>query len=670
MRGMYPERAPAILCVALLLAACGGDPLDPASFRVPEDADDPGRQECAERHPLRRALFGDLHVHTTLSADAWNYDVAVRPSEAYAYAFGEPVRLPPNDANGRGTREVRIDRPLDFAALTDHAEFLGERALCGDPGSEVYDTELCRAIRDGTGPGDSPLSFKIMNPFSGRDPEICGPDGERCARAADSGWREIVEAAETWYDRSSSCRRTTLIGYEYSSYRLGSNFHRNVVFRGSIVPARPVSYLEAKRDWQLWEMLREHCIDSGTGCDALAIPHNSNIGNGRMFAVDYPGLSGPEAQAERAGLRAAIEPVVEVMQHKGDSECRGGLSSILGGEDEFCEFEKFENMTFRRSGEDGPPGECWDGPFADWIPHLGPDCLSHRSYARYALTEGLAEEARIGVNPFKFGLIASTDTHNGMAGGVAERGWPGHLGVADDHPDKRLVAEPGTMGNVSQNPGGLAGVWAEENTREAVFDALRRREVFGTSGPRIEPRFFGGWEYPADLCDDPERLARADAGGVPMGADLPPRAPGAAPAFAVFARRDPGTPSAPGGLLQRIQIVKGWTDADGGLHQQVVDVAGGPNAAGVDPETCAPHGPGADALCAVWRDPDFDPARRAVYYARVLENPSCRWSAWECLALPAGERPPDCAEPFMQAVQQERAWTSPIWYTPAQTESD
>ncbi|MCE2390979.1 MAG: DUF3604 domain-containing protein, partial [Proteobacteria bacterium] len=518
------------LGLALLLVGCKQD-LDLDAFGIPEGSQDPGREACAERSPLRRALFGDLHVHTTLSSDAWSYDVAARPSDAYAYAFGDPIRLPPNDPQGRGTREVRIDRPLHFAAVTDHAEFLGERLLCADPESGVYDTRTCEAIRISTAPMESPLSFKIMNPFSGREEEVCGPDGERCARETDGAWREIVAAAEQWYDRSPECSRTTLIGYEYSSFRLGSNHHRNVIFRGSVVPGRPISFLEAKREWHLWEWLRETCIDTGTGCDALAIPHNSNIGNGRMFAIDYPGAWGASAQAARAELRSAVEPVVEVMQHKGDSECRRGLSTILGSDDEWCDFEKFEFLTLRRHGDE-QPGECWDGPFADWIPHLGPDCLSHRSYARYALIEGLAEEARIGANPFKFGLIASTDTHNAMAGGVAERDWPGHLGIRDARAESRLSTQAGAMASTSSNPGGLAGVWAEENTREAIFDALRRREVFGTSGPRIEPRLFGGWDYPADLCDDPELTARADAGGVPMGADLPPRTGDASPAFA------------------------------------------------------------------------------------------------------------------------------------------
>jgi hypothetical protein len=652
----------AIAIVGMGMLACSGEPVDPQDFRVDASVQEPEREACDHRDPLKTALFGDLHVHTALSSDAWNYDVEVRPDGAYDYAFGGAVRLPPNDAQGRGTREVRIDRPLDFAAVTDHSEFLGEQKLCNDPASEVYDTGVCAKIRASTAPNNSPLARKIMHPFPSRDSEVCGEDGGRCLSAASEAWRETIAAAEKWNDTSSACRRTAFIGYEYSSHRLGSNLHRNVIFRNRTVPIRPVSYLDVQREWELWQLLRDTCNESGTGCEVLAIPHNSNISNGRMFAIDYPGARGKRAQAERAALRADIEPIIEIMQHKGDSECRPSAPSILGGEDELCAFEKFETITFRRRG-DGDPGECWDGPLADWVPHLGPDCVSHRSYARYALAIGLAEEERIGVNPFKFGISASTDTHNGIAGGVEERSWPGHVGVADADLQRRLSSEPGLMGNTANGPGGLIGVWAEENSRDAIFDAMQRREVFGTSGPRIRPRFFGGYGYPADFCDDPKLVERAYADGVPMGSDLP-AAKGSAPVFVALAVSDPGTRQSPGGLLQRIQVVKGWVDDDGGLHEQVVDVAGGPNEATVDADTCEPQGEGARTLCGVWSDPDFDPERRAVYYARVVENPSCRHSAWRCLDFAEDEAPSGCKHELMQRFQQERAWTSPIWFTP------
>ena len=649
------------------VSACSGEAPDPELFAVPEGVEAPAREACAHRDERKMALWGDLHVHTMLSSDAWNYDLQVRPDGAYRYAFGGDMKLPPNDENGVGTRTVRIDRPLDFAAVTDHAEFLGEQMLCTDEISPAYYTEMCQAIRDATQPTDSPLGFKIMHPFPSREEEICGEDGSRCAEALEKGWAETVAAAEQWNDTSAACERTTFIAYEYSSHRLGSNLHRNVIFRGSAVPKRPISYMDVQREWELWSLLDDRCNASGTGCEAIAIPHNSNISNGRMFNIDYPDTRSVEEQAARARLRIKVEPIVEIMQHKGDSECRRGLAGVIGVDDALCDFEKFENSAFRYRNGDEPPRECYDGFLQDSIPHLGPNCLSRRSYVRYALADGLAEEARIGVNPFKFGLMASTDTHNAMPGGVEERSWPGHLGIADGTPEARLRPGDGGMGNYTNGPGGLIGVWAEENSRDAIFDAMQRKEVFGTSGPRIEPRFYGGWGLQAGLCRRADVVGEVLARGVlavPMGGDLPPQSDEGGPTFVVTASRDPGTADAPGGLLQRLQVVKGWVDDEGLVHEQVIDVAGGPNDADVDPATCAPRGPGHDALCGVWRDPDFDPARRAVYYARVVENPSCRYHAWQCLDLPEGDRPAGCDDDLMQDVQQERAWTSPIWYTP------
>jgi hypothetical protein len=650
--------------VLVCVFGCGPDAPDPADFAVTTVIEEPERAPCAHRSPRGLALFGDLHVHTALSTDAWNYDLEVRPSGAYSYAFGGEILLPPNDSTGRGTRPVRIDRPLDFAAVTDHAEFLGETILCTTPGSFPYDTSECQEIREATAPTDSPLGFKIMNPFSTRDENICGDDLALCAEALDLGWKETIAAAEDWNDTSVACDRTAFIAYEYSSFRMGSNLHRNVIFRGSTVPRRPVSYMDVHREWDLWELLDSQCNASGTGCRVLAIPHNSNISNGRMFAVDYPGADSIEEQVARATLRIAVEPIVEIMQHKGDSECRRGLSSVMGSDDALCDFEKFENANFRRFGEEGAP-DCYDGPLADWKPNLGPSCLSRLSYVRYALTEGLAEEARIGVNPFKFGLMASTDTHNAMAGGVEEKTWPGHLGIADGTVERRLDdGKKVMMGNYSNGPGGLIGVWAEENTRGAIFDAMSRKEVFGTSGPRIAPRLYAGWDLPEDLCAASDVLGQAMSLGVPMGSDLPKRTGSRGPGFAVWAGRDVGTEAAPGGLLQRIQVIKGWIDSEGVAHEGVIDIAGGENGAGVDSSTCEPTGTGHVDLCGVWHDPDFDPAQRAVYYARIVENPSCRYSGWQCLEFSGDDRPTGCDDPLMSPVQQERAWTSPVWYTP------
>lgn len=626
-----------------------------------EAAGEGGR--CASWNPQREAFFGDLHVHSSKSSDAWMFGVRVTPDDAYRYAFGGEIELPGPEGTPGGVRPTRIDRPLDFAAVTDHAEFLGESVLCIDREAQGWDSAFCEAFR--AGEGRSPrLVLQIMSPWNWRDSEICGEEGERCAAASAAAWRDTVAAAERWNDDTAACERTTFPAYEYSSHRLGSNLHRNVIFRDDIVPPRVTSYLEAQREWDLWEILRRDCLDAGSGCDVLAIPHNSNISNGRMFAVDYPGAWSEEEQRERARLRARVEPLVEIMQHKGDSECRPDMPGIGGTPDELCAFEKFENTAMGVT-EDDPPGLCYDGPLADWVPHLGPDCLSPRNYVRWALVEGLREEERLGVNPFKLGIIASTDTHNGMAGGVSEANFQGHLGTGDATIEDRVSRSREIAGNTSNNPGGLVGVWAEENSRDAIFRALKRRETFGTSGPRIRLRFFGAADFPSDLCGAPDMIERAYREGVAMGGDLPPPVAGG-PSFLALALRDPGTAIAPGAPLERIQVVKGWSDEAGRIHQRIFDVAGSsPAGPEVDPGVCTAPTSGHDLLCAVWRDPDFDPETRAVYYLRVLESPTCRYSRLQCLSLAPEARPPDCSDESVPALIQERAWSSPLWYAPA-----
>ncbi|WP_188109574.1 DUF3604 domain-containing protein [Pseudohalioglobus sediminis] len=644
------------------LAGCGGvEPPPESVFAAREFAVPSTPAPCEKRLGQRQALFGDLHVHTALSSDAWNFDVRAEPDDAYAYAFGEAIKLPPGA--DREARSVRIGRPLDFAAVTDHAEFFGEQSVCKDPSAPGYASDFCEVMRSGEGRAPR-LLLQIMSPFSSRQREVCGEDGADCALRAEQTWQQVIDAAERWNDTSAACERTTFVAYEYSSFRLGSNLHRNVIFRGTAVPQRPISYLDAHREWDLWRILKEQCQDSDSGCDVLAIPHNSNISNGRMFAVDYPGAGSQREQARRALLRQQLEPVVEVMQHKGDSECRNGLPGVLGGEDELCGFERFEDLAFSRFVDEGEQvGECYQGPLADWLPRLGPSCLHRNSYVRYALIEGLREQARLGVNPYKMGLLASTDTHNAIAGGVQEADFPGHLGNGDATRLQRVQFSADIPGNAYNNPGGLVGVWAEENSRASIFDALRRREVFGTSGPRIQPRFFGAWALQGDLCAQPDMAARAYEQAVPMGSDLPARR-GEAPEFLVAALADPGSLRFPGTPLQRLQVVKGWADAQGNHHQRVFHVAGhAGGAARVDPESCQPQGQGFAQLCAVWRDPEFDPEVSAVYYLRAVENPSCRYTAQQCLQLPSDQRPQDCAEPVFSHVIQERAWSSPIWYS-------
>lgn len=361
-----------------------------------------------------------------------------------------------------------------------------------------------------------------------------------------------------------------------------------------------------------------------------------------------------QEKRELSALRAEMEPLVEIMQVKGDSECRNGLNGVVGGPDELCDFEKLrapDELTEDCGDDVGQGGMMLSG------------CMSRFSYVRTALTQGLKEKDELGANPFKMGIIAATDNHTAAAGSVDEKDFHGSTGM-DRFPERRLgppVVVPGiAKGNTSRyNPGGLAGIWAEENSRESLFAAMKRKETFGTSGPRIKPRFFAGWEYPASACSSPMMIEEAYAKGVAMGGELPalPTA-NAKPSFIVSAIKD----SAKGANnLQKLQVIKGWVGEDGQLQQKVIDVAGNSEAdEKLDTSNCQPLTSGHANLCSVWRDEEFDSTQNAVYYARVVENPSCRWSVYDCNRFAEKDRPEACG--LLPKEIQERAWTSPIWY--------
>ncbi len=646
------------LLAALLALSCNLEPgkqdWEPEG-RPAEKAVPAAREACADRAPLRRALFGDLHVHTGFSMDAWAKGTIARPDDAYRFARGEAIGIPPYDADGRPAETLRIDRPLDFAAVTDHAEWLGEVRLCQSPDSPAYDTSACRIFRGEEQTllarllGLQGFRARLVGAVSlfGRNEEICLDDASRCRVETRSAWQENQEATERWYDRSAACSFTTFHGYEYSRSPRSTKIHRNVIFRNEIVPELPISWIDTPTERGLWSRLRSQCLDTDSGCDAIAIPHNPNLSNGQLFAVEYRDLPVDEQRAA-ARQRARIEPIVEMVQLKGESECRNGLYGVVGAEDELCGDGKIRDLP----GE--PLEDCREG--AGWGAQRGKGCISRLDFVRYALVEGLREEGRIGVNPYAFGFIGSTDTHAGTPGLVDEQNTVVDIAAVRD----RLTLGEKRRPPAFRSGGGLAGVWAEENTRDAIFDALVRRETFATSGTRIEPRLFAGWDLPEDLCRQPDRIARADAAGVPMGATLGAR-PGADATlrFFVEAVRDPlGAP------LQRVQIVKAWAGDDGSFHQAVHDVARVAPGASVDLVTCERRGEGADGLCGTWVDPEFDAERSAVYYARVVENPSCRWTRWQCLALPEADRPDGCSDPRIPDTIQERAWTSPIWFHP------
>lgn len=603
------------------------------------------REPCADHNPLRNPYFGDTHVHTTLSYDAWGQGTRNTPRDAYRFARGEAVGVQPYDFEGKPLRTVKLRRPIDFAVVTDHAELLGENHICRTPDVPGYSSLMCIISRRWP-----MLAYSLVNSqmLDVTDPErysFCGEGGRLCIEAAAIPWKQTQDAAEEAYDRTSACDFTSFVGFEWSGAPDSGMIHRNVLFRNHVVPVLPMSYVEDKTPERLWQRLREECLDQKNGCDVLVIPHNSNLSNGQLFRAETS--DGKPFTREYAEKRAALEMLVEVTQHKGDSECRAGGDSA----DELC---GFETLPFAKMRESATP----------WSQTPPPPL----SYVREALAEGLVQEARIGANPFKLGIIGATDTHLGTSGMADEDQFVGHAaGLASSR-----LEIPKMPDDVLLNPGGLAGVWAEENSRDSLFEAMRRREVYGTSGPRMLVRFFGGWSYPDDLCKSTDFVARGYAGGVPMGGDLPPRPEGESrgPAFAVWAFRDPGTEDFPATDLQRIQIIKAWVE-DGKAREHVFEVAGkADNGATVDPSTCVRSGEGFDRLCTVWRDPQFDPKQHALYYARVVENPSCRWNAYVCnrekVDCSAGvlSELTWCCDPAVPKTIQERAWTSPIWYVP------
>jgi hypothetical protein len=515
--------------------------------------------------------------------------------------------------------------------------------MCSTPDVEGYHSWECLVYRNWS--WGAYYLFNFMSSMRASHLGLCGAQDSLCKRAAATPWADVQQAAERQYDRSADCAFTTFVGYEWTAMQpeSGGNLHRNVVFRNAEVPTLPITFIDKPEAEQLWRALDQQCSLRNGRCDSLAIPHNSNISAGYMF--DGKRDDGSAMTPYYAQLRQRFEPIMEVMQKGGASECFLGVG---GSNDELCTFEiqPIDNLA----GFDNPPG-----------PNTG--------FARKALVDGMSLERALGVNPYRLGFVASTDTHLGAAGAVTESGYIGH---GDAGVSARDALPPGLPDLLSNNPGGLAVLWAEENSRDALFQALRRREAYGTSGPRIVSRFFGGWSYPPDLCSHQDRIARAYSGGVPMGGQLS-SAGIDKPTFLVMATQDPGTAQQPGTPLQRVQIIKGWLTPTGEAREQVIDVAGDVhNGATVDTQTCTIRGSDFRELCAVWTDENFRPGEQAYYYSRVVENPSCRWSQRICAlhkvdcARPqtVGEGLEACCDPQHQRVIQERAWTSPIWYSP------
>jgi len=613
------------------------------------------RADCTDYEPLRQPLFGDTHVHTTLSFDAVIGGVITGPREAYDFAQGAPIDLPPYDPNNVATRSAQLRRPLDFTAISDHAELFGEVQICLTPSLPGYNDPVCQDYRSAIpqiGPGVGAFAAFVVTYLAVPDPirhSFCGPGDANCVNEASLVWQDTQDAAEENYDRTAACTFTSLIGYEWSRAPGAQNLHRNVIFRNDVVPALPISGVEEPTPQGLWAELDTQCLQGLPGCDVLAIPHNSNLSNGAQFIPEN--ADGSPLTKQDALFRSAIEPIVEITQHKGDSECRPGILSS----DELCSFEKVTPILL---------GLFLPSPTYD-----------PRLFVRNVLKEGLEVDEILGANPFMMGIIGSTDTHGSTPGLVHEEdyGESGHVGTRDSAPEF-ILAPPNVepLGGVESQGGGLAVVWAEENSRDAIFAAMRRREVYGTSGTRPTLRMFAG-DFGGDLCKKGTLVDQGYRRGVPMGAEVGAIRKSRSPRFAVMATKDPGPVGGPSTPLQRLQIIKGWLDDQGNSQEQVFEIAGNPNnGATVDESTCIPSGAGFDTLCSVWEDPDFDPSQRAFYYARAVENPTCRWSQHLCnaqdvdCAVPATILPglEECCNPDVPGTIQERAWSSPIWYRP------
>jgi hypothetical protein len=597
----------------------------------------------AQGNPLREAYFGETHVHTSWSLDAWLFGNRITdPGDAYRYFKGETIKHPLG-------YDIKIDTPLDFAGVTDHSEYVGVIKLANEPGSSINKM-----------PAAAPLVLKNNSPEEVQRVYLYGakllgsgaPDKALMSpEIAHTVWDQNVEFANK---ANEPGKFTAFCAYEWTSMPNNMNLHRNIFFKDcSHVPAMPFSALDSSIPADLWAWMDGQ---RKAGNELLAISHNANLSDGRMYPTDVD-IEGRPIDRAYAESRMRNEPLTEIKQLKGQSETH----PLLSPNDEFANFEILAYLLGNPAGR---------------IPHV------IGSYARQALKDGLALQDTKGFNPYKFGFGAASDSHNTGVPYRQDNFFGGHAvvdGTVETRMSGRLFAglDPRLEGTA-----GLTGVWAEENTRESIFNAMQRKETFAVSGPHIKVRFFGGWNYAENATIEQRRqfwknvpdwikerdwVKAAYAQGVPMGGDLTPLPAGdKAPSFAVWAVKDPTS-----GNLDRIQIVKGWTKS-GQSFEKVFDVAWAgdrepdkwsgvvpPIGNTVDIEKATyTNSIGAVELKSVWTDPEFDPSVPAFYYARVLEIPTPRWTTIQAAQL--GIAPPD----VVPATIQERAWSSPIWYTP------
>ncbi len=623
---MYCSSLLALACSALALSACeqsAGEQLE-----MPGSADPQASNYASQSVEDRRLLWGDTHLHTRNSADAYeNGLVNADIDTAYRFARGETVLHP------RLGTKVRIDRPLDFIVVADHAEALSisQRLIERNPillGTEAGKALLARFLED---PNAALYTTQKFDPTAGNSPTIQAIQDPRLRQLA---WDDQIDAAERYNEPG---KFTSFIGWEWSATPGGLNLHRVVFTPTDGETARqflPLSNYDTMRPEELWQFLRQ--TQARTGAEFLAIPHNSNFSNGLMFS--RTDSDGNPIDAAYARERMTWETVAEVTQYKGTSE----TYPLLSPRDEFAGFELRRALL--------GPGEM---------------TFEEGSFLRPSLGTGLDIGARVGVNPFALGMIGSTDSHTGFSS-VEEDNFLGKSG-SDILPAERVSGDTSRYGSWGMSAGGLAAVWADRNDRQSIFQAFRRREVYATTGPRIRLRVFAGYGYEAGNEMAKDFAAIGYRHGVPMGGELFAHAQGRAPLLLIRTVKDPD-----GANLDRVQVVKGWRSADGTIHEKIYDVAWSdarkPGADGklpavgntVNLETARyTNAIGAAELATLWRDPDFDSAQPAYYYLRVLQIPTPRHNLYDAIAL--GLDPATLEQP---ATIQERAWSSPIWYRP------
>jgi hypothetical protein len=629
-----PSLVITVTIAGLLIVSCVGSPVK---------ADDPGMTETAGADAAPRAsapaprstrakaapdpwdrqvYFGEQHLHTRNSPDAFAAGSRQSWDATYDWALGKEVTL----STISSKQKIKKSTPYDFVAITDHAEYFGVMPRLIDPKDPLSKTDFGKKLQANDPSAvqtilHSILTSTAMSQFV--DPAL-----------VQENWARYVEVANKYNDPGTF---TTLIAFEWTSIPNGRNMHRNVFFRNDTGPKAPYSAFDSIHPEDLWTYLE---IQRTAGNDTFAIPHNGNVSDGWMYSPNKF-LGGP-MDARYAARQQANEPLTEIIQTKGSSDTHPAFSP----NDEFADFELFPNMI-----NVGQPSQIKYG------------------YIRQALVDGMILEEQLGTNPFKMGIVSGADSHSGYSNNE-EFNFHGSHGALEDTPKKRLHPVPNASGEMPSRLGtaGATAVWADENTRAGIFDAMKRKETYGTSGTLIRLRFFGGWGYPDDLMTARNWVRDAYRGGVPMGGDLP-GAPGGAkgPTFVVQALKDPES-----GNLDRIQIIKGWINKWGRTSEKIYDVAWSDDRK-PDPKTgkLPPVGNTVNAkkatytndigdsqLGAVWTDPDFDPAIYAVYYVRVLEIPTPRWTTYD--SVKSGLPIPD----GIPVSIQERAWSSPIWYTP------